>query len=210
VVRTADTQPLVRGWATRLLGELPNRESGVAIARRLVDDNQDVRRAALVAARMHQRDPVARAAIREHIADIASDTSRSNEARHAALEALSDIRDAEAVPVLIRILDDPNRELVKSAHWGLTVLTRTDLGEGSSEWDKWWRKNAGRHRIEWLIDSLMHEDADIRRTAGDELKSITKEYFGYYDDLPRRERAGAQARYREWWEGKGKSRFALN
>ena len=80
----------------------------------------------------------------------------------------------------------------------------------SSEWEKWWRKNAGRHRIEWLIDSLMHEDADIRRTAGDELKSITKEYFGYYDDLPRRERAGAQARYREWWEGKGKSRFALN
>ena len=113
VVRTADTQPLVRGWATRLLGELPNRESGVAIARRLVDDNQDVRRAALVAARMHQRDSVARAAIREHIADVARDGSRSNEARHAALEALSDIRDAEAVPVLIRLLDDSNRELVE-------------------------------------------------------------------------------------------------
>lgn len=210
VVRTADTQPFVRGWATRLLGELPNRDSGVAVARRLVDDNQDVRRAALAAARMLQRDPVARAAIREYIADLARDRSRSNEARHAALEALSDVRDAEAVPVFIQMLEDPNRELAKSARWGLTVLTRTDLGDKAYEWEKWWRKNAGRHRIEWLIDSLMHDDAEIRRAAGDELKSITKEYFGYYDDLPRRERAGAQARYREWWEGKGKSRFALN
>lgn len=210
VVRTADTQPLVRGWATRLLGELPNREGGVAVARRLVDDHQDVRRAALAAARMLQRDPLARAAIREYIADLARDRNRSNEARHAALEALSDVRDAEAVPVMIRMLEDPNRELVKSARWGLTVLTRNDLGDKAHDWEKWWRKNASRHRIEWLIDSLMHDDADIRRAAGDELKSITKEYFGYYDDLPRRERAGAQARYREWWEGKGKSRFALN
>ncbi|HEU5076318.1 MAG TPA: HEAT repeat domain-containing protein, partial [Polyangiaceae bacterium] len=210
VVRTADTQPFVRGWATRLLGELANRESGVAVARRLVDDNPEVRRAALAAARMLQRDPVARAAIREYIADLARDRNRSNEARHAALEALSDVRDAEAVPVFIEMLQDPNLELVKSARWGLTVLTRTDLGDKAHEWEKWWRKNAGRHRIEWLIDSLMHDDADIRRAAGDELKSITKEYFGYYDDLPKRERAGAQARYREWWEGKGKSRFALN
>src|SRR5690606_4769228 len=128
-VRTADAQPLVRGWAPRLLGELPNRESGVAVARRLVDDHPDVRRAALAAARMLQRDPLARAAIREYIADLARDRSRSNDARHAAVEALSDVRDAEAVPVMIHVLEDPNRELVKSARWGLTVLTRTDLGD---------------------------------------------------------------------------------
>src|SRR5690606_5190619 len=173
VVRTADTQPLVRGWATRLLGELPNRESGVAVARRLVDDHQDVRRAALAAARMLQRDPLARAAIREYLADLARDRSRPNEVRHAALEALSDVRDADAVPVMIHVLEDPNRELVKSARWGLTVLTRTDLGDKPQDWEKWWRKNASRHRIEWLIDALMHDDAEIRRAAGDELKSTT-------------------------------------
>jgi hypothetical protein len=53
----------------------------------------------------------------------------------------------------------------------------------------------------------MHENADIRRAAGDELKNITKEYFGYYDDLPRTERAAAQARYLQWWESKGRVRF---
>ena len=53
----------------------------------------------------------------------------------------------------------------------------------------------------------MHENPDIRRAAGEELKSLTKEYFGYYDDLPKKERARAQHRYREWWEGRGKARF---
>ena len=53
----------------------------------------------------------------------------------------------------------------------------------------------------------MHETQDIRRTAGDELKALTKEYFGYYDDLPKKERERAQERYRSWWETKGKARF---
>ncbi len=206
-VRTADSNPEVRAWATRLLGELPNRESAAAVARRLIDDNQEVRRAALAAARMHQKDVQARAAVREHLAELAQDAYRSTEARHGALEALSDIRDPESIPIFIRVLGDKNRELVKSAHWGLAVLARTDLGSDAKEWERWWRKNAGRHRIEWLIDALMHDSPEIRRAAGDELKSITKEYFGYYDDLPKKERAGAQARYREWWESKGKFRF---
>lgn len=88
------------------------------------------------------------------------------------------------------------------------MLCRTDLGGDAGAWEKWWRKNAGRHRVEWLIDALMHENDDIRRAAGDELKSITKEYFGYYDDLPKKERAAAQARYREWWDTNGRSRFS--
>ncbi len=207
VVRTADTDPQIRAWATRLLGELPSRESAVAIAKRLIDSDQEVRRAALAAARAQQREPGARAAIRDYLTDLALDAGRSSESRHAAVEALSDIRDPDSVPSLIRILADSHRELAKSAHWGLAVLTRTDLGSDTRNWEKWWRKNAGRHRIEWLIDALMHENPDIRRAAGDELKNITKEYFGYYDDLPKRERAAAQARYRQWWETKGKDRF---
>ena len=47
----------------------------------------------------------------------------------------------------------------------------------------------------------------MRRAAGDELKAATKEYFGYYDDLPRREREQAQQRYREWWRVEGRLRY---
>jgi hypothetical protein len=53
----------------------------------------------------------------------------------------------------------------------------------------------------------MHPEQEIRRAAGDELKSSTKEYFGYYDDLSPRERERAQGRYRDWWTSKGKLRF---
>ena len=108
---------------------------------------------------------------------------------------------------VLNLLDERSAEIVRSTSWALVVLTRTDYGRDTSGWTQWWQKNGTRHRIEWLIDALMHDDAKIRREAGDELKAITKEYFGYYDDLPKKERAKAQERYREWWESKGKARF---
>jgi hypothetical protein len=53
----------------------------------------------------------------------------------------------------------------------------------------------------------MHDQPPVRRASGDELKLVTKEYFGYYDDLPKRERERAQALYRSWWEREGRQRF---
>ena len=74
-------------------------------------------------------------------------------------------------------------------------------------WSRWWGESSSHHRIEWLIDALLHEVPSIRRAAGDELKQLTREYFGYYDDLPKRERERAQAEYRAWWEREGRVRF---
>ena len=54
----------------------------------------------------------------------------------------------------------------------------------------------------------MHEQASMRAAAGEELKTITKEQFGYYEDLPRRERTAAQNRYQEWWQSTGRLRFS--
>jgi hypothetical protein len=207
IVRTNDIDPVVRSWATRLLGELPSVDVAAAVVRRLPDSDAEVRRAALAAARLLQAHPDARTAIRDELLELASSSARPTDARHVALEALADLRDARSVPRLIRILSDGAPEIVKSAHWALVVISRQDFGRNIDEWQKWSDANANKHRIEWLIDALMHEVADIRRAAGDELKSLTKEYFGYYDDLPKKERARAQQRYREWWESKGKARF---
>lgn len=207
VVRTADAQPHVRMWATRLLGELPARDSGLAVAKRLVDGDAEVRRGALAAARMLQSSEAARTALREWVVGLATDPGRPSDQRHAAIEALTDIRDPAAVPAFIDLLQDEDRELAKSAHWGLAVLTRTDLGADQQAWHKWWAKNGSKHRVEWLIDALMHDNSDIRKAAGDELKNVTKEYFGYYDDLPKKERSAAQARYRDWWAARGQRLF---
>ncbi|HEY6560061.1 MAG TPA: hypothetical protein VI072_22405 [Polyangiaceae bacterium] len=207
IVRTNDIDPVVRSWATRLLGELPSVEAAAAVVRRLSDADAEVRRAALAAARLLQSHPEARTAIRDELLELAAAPARPMDARQVALEALADLRDPRSVSRLIRILSDSAPEIVKSAHWALVVISRQDFGRSADEWQKWWDASSNKHRIEWLIDALMHDVADIRRAAGDELKSLTKEYFGYYDDLPKKERARAQQRYREWWESKGKARF---
>jgi hypothetical protein len=90
----------------------------------------------------------------------------------------------------------------------LLLIARQDFSRDVRRFREWWSRNANRHRVEWLIDALMHEQPSIRRAAGDELKLITKEYFGYYDDLPKRERERAQALYRAWWEREGHLKFS--
>lgn len=207
VVRTADSDPNVRAWATRLLGEMPNEDAARAIVRRFVDDEQEVRRAALAAGRLMQSSPEARSMIHIGLAELLGDPARPEHQRHALIEAIADLRDGRAIPTVLRLLDDRSSDIVRSAHWALVVLARQDYGRSAAAWEEWWRQNSARHRIEWLIDALLHESAEIRRAAGDELKSTTKEYFGYYDDLPVAERQKAQNRYREWWETKGKARF---
>lgn len=207
VVRTADSDPNVRAWATRLLGEMPNEEAARAIVRRFVDEEQEVRRAALAAGRLMQNNAEARSMIHVGLAELLGDSSRPETQRHALIEAVADLRDGRAIPTVLRLLDDRSADIVRSAHWALVVLARQDFALSGAAWEEWWRQNSARHRIEWLIDALLHDSADIRRAAGDELKSTTKEYFGYYDDLPVAERQKAQNRYREWWEAKGKARF---
>jgi HEAT repeat protein len=207
IVRTADADANVRAWATRLLGEMPNEDAARAIVRRFVDDEQEVRRAALAAGRLMQSSPEARSMIQIGLAELLTDATRPEHQRHALIEAVADLRDGRSIPTVLRLLDDRSNDIVRSAHWALVVLARQDYGLSAAAWEEWWRQNSARHRIEWLIDALLHESAEIRRAAGDELKSATKEYFGYYDDLPVAERQKAQNRYREWWETKGKARF---
>jgi len=206
-VRTADGDPVVRAWATRLLGEMPSAESAHAVARRLTDDDAEVRRAALAAGSLLLAHPEAGEALQAKIAEGVSDVTRPEESRHSLIEALAELRAPLVIPTLVRLLEDGSPDIVRSAHWALGVIARQDFGTNAALWDRWRLANAGRHRIEWLIDSLMHENQELRRTAGDELKSLTKEYFGYYDDLPKKERERAQERYRQWWEAKGKARF---
>jgi cytochrome P450 len=197
----------VRAWATRLLGELPTEESAQAVARRLADDDDTVRRAALASGSMLLAYRDVAEELQAVVSESVSDTQRSEQSRHMLIESIAELRATLTIPTLIRLLDDPTRDIVRSAQWALTVIARQDFGSNAAAWDDWWRKNSGRHRIEWLIDSLLHENQEVRRNAGDELKSLTKEYFGYYDDLPKKERERAEERYRKWWETKGKARF---
>src|SRR6185295_16843717 len=100
-------------------------------------------------------------------------------------------------PILLALVEDA--DVASAARQALVVITRQDHATDAAKWRDWWSKNEGRHRIEWLIDALMHDQASVRAAAGEELKAITKEQFGYYEHLPRRERIAAQKRYQDWW-----------
>lgn len=206
-VRASDTDPVIRAWATRLLGEMPSTDSAEAVALRFLDQDTEVRRAALAAGRMLHHHATASESLSNSLSDVLADPAKTDEVRHMAIEAIADLREARAIPGLIRALESGSTEIRRSAHWALVVLTRQDFKDDPAFWEAWWLENSTRHRIEWLIDALMHTEQEIRRAAGDELKSSTKEYFGYYDDLSPRERERAQGRYRDWWNSKGKLRF---
>jgi hypothetical protein len=123
------------------------------------------------------------------------------------LDALGEMRDPLVVPVLLNTMGDPDEEVAMTARKALLLVTRQDFGRDAKKWVAWWQANAVRHRIEWLIDALTHDVPAQRRAAGQELKAITEQYFGYYDDLPKKDREKAQQKYRDWWRAEGMARF---
>ncbi len=209
--RTASIDVETRFWATHLLGELWFPEAAAALLPRLFDEDPSVRRVARrSAATLAGEGGAAGAPIVQGLSHMARNIDEPTRRRVLAIETMGEIRASATVPPLISALGDPSEDVVDSARRALRFVTRQDFGIDAKQWLAWWALRSERHRIEWLIDALMHDDATIRRAAGDELKNITREYFGYHDDLPSMERERAQGHYREWWDTEGRARFAAD
>jgi hypothetical protein len=201
--RLSDTDPEVRGWATHLLCELPYPESIPFLLVTLRDDDASTRASAghalAALARAHPQP------VREALLELAGGVVPAD--RISAIGAMIEVSDPLMVPGLVHALGDRDDAVVEAAHETLVHITAQDFGTDARPWLRWWETNAGRHRIEWLIDALTHEVSDIRRMAGEQLRMLTREYFGYGSELPARERERAQQRYRDWWITDGRSRF---
>ncbi len=201
--RLTDPDPEVRGWATHLVCELPYAEAIPQLLARLRDADPSTRASAT-----HAFAAVARLCPDE--ASEALDTltrAADPEARAAAMGVMALLRHARRVPELVRALGDADAGVAQAAHLALVQLTRQDLGADTRPWLRWWEQNGSRHRVEWLIDALTHDVSEIRGAAGEELRTLSREYFGYASDLPPRDRERAQQRYRDWWSTEGRRRF---
>jgi hypothetical protein len=206
-VRTSSTDVDIRFWATHVLGELLFPESANVLVPRLFDDDVSVRQVARQSAAALVNAGPPGAPILKSLDHIARSQDNPVTTRLLAIEAVAEVRAKTMVPGLIAVLEDSSDAVVEAARRALLLIARQDHGRDPVRWTAWWEANGGRHRVEWLIDALMHDQPAIRRAAGDELKLITREYFGYYDDLPKRERERAQALYRAWWEHEGRRRY---
>ncbi|MCL2723991.1 MAG: hypothetical protein FWD69_06090 [Polyangiaceae bacterium] len=195
-----------RFWSTYLLTELVYPDAVEPALTRIFDDDASVRRAARAAARaLSEVNP---ALVVKGLEAVATNRAMSSTRRRLAIEALGEAHEALAVSVLIPLVADSVPEIVTSAHDALVALTRQDFGDSRVRWQAWWDQNRARERLEWLIDALMHDEVALRAAAGRELRTITKEYFGYHHEASKRERERAQARYREWWNTVGRVRFS--
>jgi HEAT repeat protein len=201
-----DDDPEKRFWATYLMTELVYPDAVDAALRRVFDDDARVRRAARLAARaLAEAHP---SAVVDRLSPTVLDKIGKKDHRMIAIDTLGETRTPLAVLALVPVLSDKSSEIAAAARAALTTITRQDFGTDSKKWEVWWAENKDRHRLEWLIDALTSEQAVLRSAAGEELKAITKEFFGYHDDLPKKEREKAQARYREWWAEIGRVRFS--
>jgi hypothetical protein len=193
-----------RFWATYLLTELVYPEAIDAAIARALDDDARMRRVARASVRaLAEAYPQL---VVDRLGHIANEPSASRRLR--AIEALAETREPAAVRALMPLLEEDVMDVVTAARNALVFITQQDFGRDTDKWLTWWEKHHNRHRLEWLIDSLMHDQRALRGGASEELRGITKEFFGYHDDLPKRERERAQARWREWWDSVGRVRFS--
>jgi len=201
-----DRDPGIRRWATLLLGEIPGPEACRAVVQRLADDVPRVHQAALDAARLLLGGPAANL-FRKTLFEVAEQEDAQLTLRLRTLEHVARLKDSASVPRLIALLSLDTEPVVHKALWALTVITRHDFGRDVPAWTDWWQRHQSKHRFQWLIEALDHDDARLRKAAGDELQIEAKESFGYTEHQAQAERQEAQRRYREWWESTGARRY---
>ena len=195
-----------RFWATFLLTELAYVEAVPALVARFYDSDPKVRGVARAAARA--LGDSSREALVAESARTLRDARASRAVRLGVVDALAYLREASCVPLLVHQLADSDAEVQMAARRALIAVTKHDFALDAKRWLSWWGEHAQQHRVEWLIEALESETPALRKAASEELKTLTRQTFGYYEDLPKRDRERIQQRYRDWWYSEGRGRFA--
>jgi hypothetical protein len=192
----------IRYYATALASEFVHPDLVRPVGSRIFDSDEAVRSNAYRALSVLYACEVEFMLLIERLRASARD-ERDLESQVASVDALGRLRDADSFELLVSLLDRSETSLLRAAHASLVRLSCQDFGVSIKKWRGWFDKNAERHRVEWLIDSLMHSDERLRRRAIDELKHLTQEYFGYDAEQSKKDREAAQQQYRAWWQRVG-------
>ena len=201
--------PDLRFYSTLLASEFIHPSLVIPVGRRIFDPDPDV---ATVAFRALMGLRVCHPEfdqLVERVRAIAK-AKRDPSTQATAIEALGRLRDADSIEFLISLLDEEDERVTHAAHASLVRLCCQDFGLSARKWNSWVSRHRTSHRVEWLIDGLTHSDLQLRRRAGDELRHVTQEYFGYHAGLPKHDRQVAQRKYRHWWQQRGRRLFAAS
>ena len=198
--------PNIRYYATLLSSEFVHRKLVAPVGRRLFEDDVQTRTVAfrsLAGLRGCGRE------FQELLGELRSAARVPSDLRTQliAIDALGRLRDVDSITMLTPLLNAEDEEVVTTTHASLVRLCCQDFGASRNKWDGWYAAHAGQHRIEWLIDALVHSDARLRRRAGDELKHMTQVYLGFHPGLSPHDLEVAQTKYQRWWSTEGSRIF---
>lgn len=125
-----------------------------------------------------------------------------------AARAVGTLRDIEAIPKLIELLASSDRFIQEAALESLCSITGQQHGLKPHRWKSWFAEYGDRHRIEWIILSLRHRDAPVRRWAHDELIRVTGHRIPFSPMGDKSARDVAAQAWADWWESTGRTRLA--
>jgi hypothetical protein len=120
-----------------------------------------------------------------------------------AARAIGALRDAEAIPLLIQVLEASEPETARAAADALATITLQRLGADARRWLAWWKENRGRGRAEWLFSGLTSAERETRVAASVELSLAAPPPVAYSADMPAAEREKAARAWAGWWARSG-------
>ena len=189
--------PEIRYYATLVAAELPHPLLVEPLAATLFDDDQGVSRSALYAFEVFQ-EQAGIEELKESLRALAVASDADQRSRLLAMRALAVLRDTECIEALFPALTEPS--VLGEAAWRvLRMLTAQDFGNDESAWRAWFDEHGSRARAEWLIDSLDHEDREIRAIASRDLVRMAGRDYGYRVNMSGDDRRAIRERFRLWW-----------
>jgi HEAT repeat protein len=194
-----DAEPERRRAAVALLSCLGPAGALKAIAELVQDEDDGVAAEAAFALAAARGSPAVGPTVAEIRRALAS--GRPVKATRAA-RALARIGDADAVPVLIQLLDGGG-ELARAASDALTAITMQRLGDDSMRWIAWWREWRAAPRASWLFLALSSEDPELRRRAAAELRRAGEPPEPFDPEAPEERRQRVAKAWAAWWREEG-------
>jgi hypothetical protein len=190
-----------RRAAVVLLGATKDSSAYPALADAALDGDAGVAAAGVAALDARRRDP----AIRPLAERLRRALLSGVPARAAcAARALGALRDAEAIPLLVQLLEAVDRRAVDAAAEALAAITLQRLGADARGWLAWWKEHRGRGRAEWLFSGLTSADREVRVAAAAELVSAATPPVAYSPDAPAADRESAARAWAGWWARSGR------
>jgi len=192
--------PETRYYATLVAAELPDSVLLEPLAAVLFDEDAGVSRTALYALEVFQEQEGVEG-LKESLRALALASDADQRSRLLAMRALAVLRDEKCVETLISALSE--HSVLGEAAWRvLRMLTAQDFGDRPADWRAWYSEHGDRSRVEWLIDSLDHDDPEIRAIASLDLARLSAHDYGYRVNMHREDRKAIRERYRLWWSGR--------